>query len=231
MKKNIASESDSPQPVLFDNKDTLTKSTELFPAAWAALERLISPDPNIRGNALDHLLALDAHRLSPVIAYTLATRLEDQDVEFRARIAHALGQLLTESQSGRQTPDSVRQGLKAYLSQMRRRKIFALLQVAALRADTESSIAALLNACSFAGASLSQIFLDRKLPLEIRRQAIIFSGRVGFLDTIPALERLASRLEARPNGQRAMSFAPPEMEDEKTLLSAVQTALRFLQAP
>ena len=219
------------QPVLFEIPGSATGMAELFPAAWAAMEKLISPDVNTRNSALDQLLALEAHRLSPLIAYTLAIHLEDRDIEFRSRIAQALGSLLSSRDDGEQVPEFVRQGLKSYLSQMRRRKVYAILQVAAFRADTESSVAALLNACSFAGASLAIIFLDRKLSLDIRRQAIIFAGRVGFLDTIPSLERLRDRLESRTNGQRKMVFAPPDSEDEKSLLPAVQTALAYLNSP
>jgi hypothetical protein len=114
---------------------------------------------------------------------------------------------------------------------MRKRNIFALLQVAEHKISSETNVAVLLNTCSYAGNALANIFTDRKIPIPIRRQAVIYTGRVGFLDAIPALEKLADRLESRMNGQSSMPFAPPSDSDEKSLLPAVQTALRLLQSP
>ena len=219
------------QPVLFDFADSATGVAELFPEVWSALEELTSPVVDIRIGALDRLIEIDAPRLSPLVAYVLATRLDDPDIEFRFRVVQALGDVLAPQNSTVETPEMVRRHLKSYLSHMRRRNIFALLQVAEQKISSETNVAVLLNTCSYAGNALTNIFLDRKIPLPIRRQAIIYAGRVGFLDAIPALEKLADRLESRINGQSTMPFATPSDLDEKSLLPAVQTALRLLQTP
>jgi hypothetical protein len=221
----------SPQPALFELSKPPHRVGELFPAIWNALELLSSPQVDVRHQAMDQILGLDAHCLSPMVAYMVTTRIEDQDVGLRFRAVEAVGQVLRACNGNGGTPNDIRQAVVPYLSQMRRRKIYGLLQILESHPSAESDVAALLNACSFAGSTLALIFLDRKLSLEIRRQAIIFTGIVGFLDAIPALERLADRLESRMNGQRKMPFAPPSDKDEKSLLSAVQGALRMLKIP
>jgi hypothetical protein len=59
----------------------------------------------------------------------------------------------------------------------------------------------------------------------------LFIGTVGYLEAIPALERLAARLEARLSGQQAMTFAPPSQSEENELLPIVRSVLHLLQAP
>ena len=217
------------QPHLFDFADPATGVMELFPTVWTALERLVSNNLDRKNKGLDQLLDLDAHRLSSLIAYVLATCLSDPDVNFRFRIVKAIGNLFsTETPS---PSEAVLQSLKTYLSKMRRRRIYALLEVAEYHSASVTDVAALIKTCSHAGGTLADIFSDRKIPIELRRQAINISGIVGFLDVIPALERLAGRLESRMGGQREMPFAPPDDVSEKSLLPTVQTALTILQSP
>jgi len=220
-----------PQPVLFDFSDSATGVAELFPEVWGALEDLTSPEAALRSRALDCLLGIDAPKLSPLVAYVLTTRLSDPDFDIRFRVVQALGDVLAPQDPSENANEMVLQHIKSYISQMRRRSIFALLQVAEQNMSAESNVAALLNACSFAGNALADIFTDRKAPMPIRRQAIIFVGRVGFLDSIPALEKLVTRLETRMNGQSKMPFAPPGDSDERELLPVVQTALTILKTP
>ncbi len=219
------------QPTLFDFSDSSSGVVELFPAVWGALEELTAPDVGTRREALDRLLELDAPRLSPLVASVLSTRLVDPDLELRFRVVRALGEVLSPSDPAKSPSPAVRLHVKFNLSQMRRREVDALLQVAERYLPAESDIATLLNACSNAGTALADIVSDRKEPLATRRQAINFIGRVGFIDAIPALEKLAERLESRMNGQKAMPFAPPSELDEKSLLPAVQAALALLEMP
>jgi hypothetical protein len=220
---------------MFDFLDSATGVAELFPAVWNALERLVSPRAEDRSSGLNILLELDAHRISPLVAYVLATRLDDPDMNLRIKVVEAVGGLLSRGvfsssldEEGVKTPENVRQSLKFYLSQMRRRRIFALLQVADQHPSTHTSVAAIIKTCSHAGQVLADIFSDRRLPVNIRRQAIKYAGVVGFLDAAPRLEKLAERLEARMQGQRLMPFAPPVDSAEKALLPAIQTALSLL---
>jgi hypothetical protein len=219
------------QPHLFDFSDATTGVMELFPTVWAALERLISNDLNKKTSGLEELLNLDAHRLSPLVAYVLATCLSDPDKTFRFRLIQALGGLLSKEDPKLSATEAVKQSLKGYLSKMRRRRIYALLEVAESFPSSVTNVSSLIKACSHAGGTLADIFSDRKIPIELRRQAINVAGIVGFLDVIPALERLAGRLEARMTGQRVMPFAPPTDLTEKSLLPTVQTVLTILNSP
>jgi hypothetical protein len=219
------------QPNLFDFSNTTSGVMELFPSVWGALEGVISDDVGVRKRGLDKLIDLGAHRLSPLVAYVLVTCITDTDLDFRFKIVQTIGGLLSKEDTQKTPSESVVQSLKRYLSKMRRRKIYSLLEIAAFYPSSISHVAALLKACSHAGGTLSDIFSDRKIPIEIRREAINLSGIVGYLDVIPALERLAGRLESRMEGQRSMPFAPPVDIHEKSLLSTVQTSLTILNSP
>jgi hypothetical protein len=78
---------------------------------------------------------------------------------------------------------------------------------------------------------LIEIVNDRKKPVEIRQAAIRIIGVVGYIEAIPSLDRLSSRLEARMNGQRSMPFAPPSEKTEVDLLVTIREALASLRAP
>lgn len=222
-------ENDPSQPKLFSLFDPAEGALELFPAVWFAAEDLTSPDVSIRQGALNRLVDLDAPRLSPLIGYLLATRISDTNIEIRRQIVEILGGLLAPTEEDRSTPQEVRSHIKAYLSTMRRRGVYSLLQVSDQYPSSETAVATLLNACSYASNSLSDIVLDRKIPVHIRRQAVNFISLVGFLDAMPALERLRSRLESRMEGQTAMPFAPAQNREDSSLLPAVQAALSILK--
>ncbi len=216
---------------LFDLSDTTEDVVELFPEVWQALESLISPDVENRFSGLKQLTKLNAHRLSPIVAYILTTCLDDENIDFRFNVVQTVGALLSRDGEGLLTPFEVKRRVKYSLGKMRQRKVFALLQVADYQPISQSNVALLLKACSFAGKILSDIFTDHKLPIEIRRQAIHFAGYIGFLETIPRLEKLAEKLEARMNGQRFMPFAPTTSSEESSLLPTLQTALLLLKSP
>ena len=220
------------QPMLFDFADTATGAVEFFPEVWNAVEGLSSPELLTRRESLDRLIVLDAPRLSPLVAYVLATRIFEPDLELRCRVVTALGKVLTPSETGKVTLDAVRIHLKGYCYQMEHHGVIQLLEIAEEYPEAASGVAAMLNLCSQTGAFLVDIMVDRKEILTIRRQAISFIGQVGFLDAIPALERLEERLESRLNGQKAMPFAPPpSTQDENSLLPVIQTTLTLLREP
>jgi hypothetical protein len=218
------------QPALWKFTDFSTGALELFPTVWNAAEDLTSPDVKIRQSALERLLELKAHRLSPLVAYLLATRLIEPDVSLRARVIEALGNLFVVNGDGLVTPEGVRHHLMGYLAQMRTRTVFSILEVAASVEHLDIHIFRLLNACPYAGNHLADILAERKHPLSIRSRAAYYIGKVGYLDALPTLERIATRLEARLLGQQAMPFAPSG-QDEVDLLPAVQEALRALREP
>jgi len=219
------------QPMLFDFADTATGALEFFPEVWGATEKLTSPDLLERRDALDHLIVLDAPRLSPLVAYLVATRIFDPDLELRYKVVDVLGKILSPRETGKLAPPAVRLHLKEFCLQMGNRGFLYLLEVAEAYPEAESKVASLLNLCSQSGETLVMIMGDRKVPFELRRQAIIFIGRVGFLEAIPALERFESRLESRVNGQKSMPFAPPSASDESSLLPVIQATLALLKEP
>jgi len=219
------------QPALFEYGDAAHGAVELFPAVWAATEALFSPELLTRTQGLARLVELGAVRLSPLVAAVLADRLTEPDLELRRQIAYALGDVLTVDENGHAAPDPVRNYLVNMLSQMRQRPIFALLEISISVPMAEATIARLLNACPYAGRHLADILTERKMPLAVRRAATHFIGFVGYLDAIPALERMLVRLEARVTGQQVMPFAPPGQPDEADLLPEVRQALKNLRAP
>jgi len=219
------------QPMLFDFADTATGALEFFPEVWSAVEKLTSPDLLVRRDALDRLVVLDAARLSPLVAYVVATRIFEPDIALRYKVINLLGKILSPRETGKLTPPEVRLHLKEYCLLMGRRGFLQVLEVAEAYPEAESKIAALLNLCSQSGEELADIMTDRRIPLNLRRQAINFVGRVGFLDAMPSLEKLEQRLESRINGQKAMAFAPPSAQDENSLLPVVQATLTLLREP
>lgn len=224
------SATDIPQPALFPLEES-TGSFEIFPAVWAALEKLVRSEPQLRRNALEQLEALNAPRLSPLVAYVLATRLTDPDLEIRSQVIRLLGDILSPDSKGHPAPDEVRNALRMYLSSLRTRQIYALLQISVIDPSTYPAVARILDACAFAGSHLADILADVHVPIEIRQQAVELIGEVGFTDALPALEKLKNRLEARLNGQKTMPFAPPAGLNESQLLPAIRKSLNNLRAP
>lgn len=220
---------DLKQPALFNFSETSTGSMELFPAVWSAAEALSSPELADRLQGLKALESLHAPRLSPLVAYLTATRLLDPELELRKQVVRVLGAVLSPDEQGRPAPDLVYQHLTGYLSQMRMRPIFAILEVAAADRRLEACAARLLNACPYGGIHLTEILLDRKNELVIRKTAVRLIGRVGYLDTVSALEKIAARLETRLKGQQSMPFAPPAGPDETELLPEIHRALVMLK--
>jgi hypothetical protein len=218
------------QPSLFSLEES-TGRVELFPAVWNAVEDLTMPDPKLRRSALGRLIEINAPRFSPIVAYVLVTCLTDPDLAFRTQVVKTLGEILVPDGDGRPAPDEVRKCLGHYLGRARTRQVFALLQVTANDPDMEGHVARLLDACPYAGNHMVDIVSDHKLPLEIRKQAVRMIGRVGYLEALPALDRLAARLETRINGQRTMPFAPPPGSNESDLLPGLQATLAILRAP
>jgi HEAT repeat protein len=220
----------SPQPQLFLLEESLG-TIELFPSVWNALEDLTKDDLNLRRVALGELIELDAPRYSPVVSYILVTRVTEPNIELRARIIETLGEVLLPDKNGLPAPEDVRSSLHLYLSGFRTRQIYALLQASAEYDSLEDHVARLLNSCRFAGNHLIDILNDPSTPLEVRAQAAVMIGKVGYLSILPALEKLAGRLEARLSNQMAMNFAAQKDTSESDLLPFIQEAIQALKSP
>ena len=219
-----------PQLPLFVLEET-TGTLELFPSVWNAMENLTSSDADIRHLALDRLLEINAPRFSPIVTYLLVTRLTDPDFLLRKRVVLALGSILSADEHGLPAPEEVRSGMVQYLSQIRTRQVFAMLQVASEDEMAVDQVARLLDACPYAGHHLIDILNDQKALLGVRRMAAVMIGKVGFLDALPALEKLQLRLESRLSSQKAMPFAPPPITNEADLLPAIHHSIHLLRTP
>jgi predicted O-linked N-acetylglucosamine transferase (SPINDLY family) len=219
------------QLTLFETAASSQARLELFPAVWAAADALTSPDEATRRTGLAELSRLGAARFSPLVVYVLATRLNEPDLPMRAQAARLLAQVLQPVADGKYAPDNVRLTLKQALAQMRTRQVFALLQAVEADAEVQPCVVTLLGECSYAGNHLVDIFSNRSLPMWARKLSIVMCGEVGFLTALPALERLAGRLEARQNGQQSMPFLPKDSGDKGELLPILKQAIARLRAP
>ena len=215
------------QPKLFA-LESATGELELFPTVWQAAEKLGSADVSQRTAAVEELAKLNAPRLSPLVSHLMSTLLVDPHLPLRARVVELLGEVLDIDDEGRPAPEAVRKTLRHVLSQMRTRPIFAILQVSVENPHLWGYVARLLNACPYAGVQLADILADRRHDIAVRQQAAHHIGEVGFMDALPVLRRLESRLETRLGGQRQMPFAPPSALDETALLPSIKTALKML---
>jgi hypothetical protein len=215
---------------LFDYGESITNIVELFPAVWKATESLTSPDPVKRQRGIDELLELGAQRVSPLVAYMVATCISDPDINIRRRVTYILADLITSGANGKHIPDDVRMIVTNYLHNMRESTVYGLLEVAVADKDAEKSIFHILNACPYAGRYLGEILTEWKNPVPIRYKAIYFIGLVGYLEALPILERMLNRLEARQIGQYAMVFAPPSTKSDDELLPGLRIAINQLNA-
>jgi hypothetical protein len=219
------------QPLLFTvSGDSTIGTVELFPEVWKALETLVSPTSTQRLTALDKLNALNAIRLSPLIAYIVATCLDDPDIELRSQAITSLAAVLSPDEEGHPAPDEVRQSLAHHLSQMRTRTIHAILQVSVEYPHLSDHIAILFNSAPYTGKTLAYILAERSNNLAIRKSATFFIGQIGFLDAIPELERIKSRLESRQQGQKRMPFVPPSLANEEKLLPEITNTIKLLSS-
>lgn len=219
------------QPPLFDPGDSSTVVAEFFPQVWGMAEDLTKLEDEVRRKSLEQIAELKVARVSPLIVYLLVTLVDDPNIDIRAQIVQILGDVLSLDGEGKPAPDAVRHHMTSHLSQMRTRQIFALLQLLVRYDELEPHIARLLNACPYAGNHLADVVGSRKAPLDVRRKAVRLIGRVGYIDAIPALERLLTRLETRINGQQALPFASQIGNAETELIPELHSALFLLRSP
>lgn len=203
-------------------------TVEIFPAIWKALEDLTKEDEEARASALEQIADTGAARFSPVVSYFLVTRIIEPNLDLRARVVEILSSVLIADENGLPSPEDVRNSLRIYLAAIRTRQIYALLQVSTEYPQLESCITLLLSASSFGGNHLVDILEERKNPLNIRKQAALMIGQVGYLYTLPAMEKIAGRLEAHLSGQKSMNFINQSSYNETELLPLVKEAINSL---
>ena len=214
---------DIEQPDLNELNPSNSNKAEALPVIWEALELLTSPELLNWIAGLRRIIKLDAVRQHPLVVYVLMTRITEPDIELRTRIVQLLGSILDLDVRGPKKAasslEAVKKTLITALAGMRTRQIFALLQVIEFDKSADEAVSNLLSYCSFAGGHLAQILSNRTAPLSIRRQAAHFIGRIGYLDALPALERLVSRLESRRD------------EEDAGILLGLQETIKLLYTP
>ena len=219
------------QPLLFATGDVSKGELELYPSVWGELERFVVGEEAERAEALEKLSELGAARFSPLVVFVLSSHVVETNLEIRSKVVEELSKVLTSDKDGHSAPIEVLDCLKRCLSQMRTRQVFAILQVLITRPDLLLEASRLMNYCPYAGNHLAEVACSRQAPIEIRRQAILLIGKVGYLDALPSLERLLVRLESRLNGQHAMPFAPPVGMEDTSLIPEIIQTLHILRAP
>lgn len=203
---------------------------EFLPLIWDAAEAFTSPDLETRSEGLKRLIEYEAVRNHPLVAYLLFSRLTEPDIELRARIVAALADIFLFSQPDDPESRPAYGGLVTWLSDLRTRQIYSLLQVAEFDKNAEAYIACLLEQCSFAGEHLAEILSNRQMSLGIRKLAAAFIARLGYMDALPVLERMSTKLQQRRNGRDEWGERESE-NDECNLLPLIHQALTVLTAP
>jgi len=210
----------------------ISVEVEQLPEIWRAIEAAVSPELALRRQGVKKLSGLKAAHGSPLVAYFLATRIIEPDIGLRIQVVKALAEVLDSEKQPPYEDGMARRYISSYLAQMRTRHIFALLETADEDVKSREDVTSLLKECSYAGIHMADILSDRDLPVKIRRQAFYFIGRMGFLDAVPALERLAARLSSKLPLQRSLPGMPPETADEELgLFFPIKDALITLRAP
>ena len=199
--------------------------TDLLPVVWNATECLASADSITRQHGIDAILELGAQKVSPLVAYMIATRLGDPDIYIRRRAIYILADLITWEPGNSQEVDNIRRSVTNFLHDIGEETIFGILEVAVMDPQTEKPIYNLLNACPSAGKYLGNVLAEWKNPLAIRQKAIHFVGLVGYLEVLPVLERLLDRLEARQNEQYTMSFAASSIRSDEDIMPYLRIAI------
>ena len=182
---------------------------------WQAAERLASPSGAERDAALDYLVRQNAPRKSPLIAYILATRISDPDLEVRSHIVKALGGVVTVDGQGEHAADQVIIQLQGFLAQLSKEQVLSLLEVSGQYLTAEESLIEIFKLCSYAGDKLGVIVNDQKQPIAIRQTAIYFCGEVGFLESVSILRELIQRVEKRNQNQSRTHVRKRAKEEEQ----------------
>jgi hypothetical protein len=208
------------------------KNTEALlpdPKTWVVLESLIDPDPGTREQALADLARVEGFQDQPVLMYLLTTRVLDPDLEVRYYAIQILGEVLGSAVPGGDLSVRSLKTLTDFTTRLDKSQLVMILEVADRYLAAEESIIRILKLCSYAGNVLDGIVNDRKLPVEIRQQAISFCGDVGFLSTATAIRNLIQRIE-RERDRTGQVLRRKKYLDEEKLFPYAVTALAKLES-
>lgn len=219
------------QPSLISAETENTQAVlELFPEIWQTAEKLSSPSVRARQKALAELRKTNAARVSPLIAYLLATRILDPEIKFRVRVVEDLAKVMRVDDDGRHAGESVRAQIVTTLSSLDKSGLMALVEAAVFENDQVENVITLVNYVPKAGEMLQEFMADRKSDISIRVMAITLLGQLGYVGALSEIERIQNRLEARQKGQQSMPFAPTQITNELELLPSLKRSMMILRS-
>jgi len=194
-----------------------------------ALEDLLSPEVEARREAVDRLVAMDAHRRSPLAASILAYRLHEPDVGVRAKIVQSIYEALGIQDSYERPPAKVRELLNEALRCIGVPEVYCLLELLEKDFVTLQTVCILLNQCSSSCEILVKLLDSREEKISIRIVASQVIGRLGILEAVPVLEAIEERLTHRASGQLSMSFVSRSKVEARELLPSIRQTLDALR--
>jgi len=215
---------------LLEHEASESSRFEYLTELWEAAENFVSPEIRERWMGFDWLLNHHLLFKSPLIVYILISRLNEPELDLRVRIVHHVADLIDLNYNLQFEKEYVQKQLIMQLSAMRNRQIFSLLQVVDYDPDLEPQVTKILNYCSYAGTHLSGILSDRLAPNAIRKLAAYFIGKVGYLDALPTMERMVTRLETRTNGTNGHKSHEITENEQTDLLQTINRSLEYLTA-
>ena len=193
------------------------------------LEDLLSADDEIRHEALYRLCEIDAHRRSPLAASFSVYRLFEQDLALRARIVHAICDVIKGRDLFKRPPAKVRESLHHALRAIGEREVHSLLELIHEDHDFLDPACLLLNQCSRSGEILVKVLNCSDYPIPIRIASCEVIGEIGFLEAEHVIETLEKRLSDRTTGQLSMAFAPRALEEAKEMIPILRRTLDALR--
>jgi hypothetical protein len=192
---------------------------------WEAGQMLISLDPDQRDQAIDRISTVEGFHDSPLVAYLLISRLAEPKIEIRFHLVQLIGSLLDFEAPGPHFSDQVLLFVHNELAHMTRDHFENLLEVSSRYLSSEGAVKNILKLCSYAGDVMGGIVNDRKQPVPIRQQAVIFCGELGLLESRIALKNLVRRVEKASKS----SASRKSRKDEEQLLTFALAALSKLE--
>ncbi len=195
---------------------------------WEAVEGLTTPDPDVRDQALEALINIEGYNKSPLVAYLLATRISDPNIEVRFHIIQCLGRLLDFDTEGLHFSDQALIHFQEFITHLNKDQLIRLLEVANQYLSAEKALVNILKLSSYAGTGLSGIVNDRKLPFSIRQQAVYYCGEMGYLETKIMLQNLIDRAE-KNRTKTGRKVSRKKKRDEDSFYYYAVSALEKLQ--